>query len=424
MGRSAAAGKDFVLQLVRSPDQDGEPPIRVTAGAAPKKGAPAAGKLSLDADWIVEHAAQAARTLPGGLDVLGVYVFCDDKTFASGHAAVAAALKGIAAEGVGPAAAPPLALHADSVTAKVAARELAGGALKPCDVKPSALLSSMVALRCAFPVSLFLSLAGPKQKVKDALTAAVAWQTEHRVAPAVALLDGRPLAPGQQVGEAARVELLPPLGGAPLAAVGGPDGGAASGSGEYQRVAAFTLEGALDCRAYVHKREPAAAAVAALKADVGRSLLARLEVLVEAAEMAEAVAADRHETAVVDGDAGPIPPRTPPRHPLLLRASSAAAYRMALPRRAFVGWAQGGAAYCDYLVEGEGAAEAAARIQELMGSGAVDVGSYECKEAVTAGGGGKGGHRPAGAGLECSAATAGAGVAAVVAIWLAYTFMG
>ena len=79
VGRSAA-GKDFVLQLVCCPDQDGEAPIRVKAGgaaAAPaKKGGgakakPAAGGgLELDREWIAEHARQVSRLLPGGAPCL------------------------------------------------------------------------------------------------------------------------------------------------------------------------------------------------------------------------------------------------------------------------------------------------------------------------------------------------------------------
>ena len=71
VGRSAA-GRDMVLQLVSCPDQDGEAPV-VLVDAAPAKKAgggakakAAGGGLELSREWVVEHAAQVSRLLPGG----------------------------------------------------------------------------------------------------------------------------------------------------------------------------------------------------------------------------------------------------------------------------------------------------------------------------------------------------------------------
>lgn len=67
----AATGKDFVLQLVTCPGQEGSAPITAKESTAQKAGgvkgkAQQAAALTLDADWIVEHAAQVSRLLPGG----------------------------------------------------------------------------------------------------------------------------------------------------------------------------------------------------------------------------------------------------------------------------------------------------------------------------------------------------------------------
>ena len=37
--------------------------------------------LNVDDDWIVEHATQVSRMLPGGLAVVGVYAFCSDASW-------------------------------------------------------------------------------------------------------------------------------------------------------------------------------------------------------------------------------------------------------------------------------------------------------------------------------------------------------
>lgn len=448
VGRSAA-GKDFLLQLVRCPDQEGDLPIQISASDGPAskksssgakgKAGPGGGKLSLDDDWIVEHAVQAARTLPGGLDILGIYVLCDDKSFQASHGILLNTLKAVAEELATPTAQPVplLALHLDAITARVSAREVAGAALRPCEVKSSSLVSNMAEVQCQFAVNLRINLAGGRQRLHEAIRSSIAWQSQKRVEPAVALINGQVQDASQQVidllggGNTLSVELLTPIGlpAGTLAAVGAPTATESStGKGHYQRHAEFTLNGEIDCRAYVHKRENISAAIAAIKLDIERTLVSRCDVLVEAAEMATAVAQEKHDAAAQKnakaGKTTPLPPA--PKHPLVLKVSEVAAYRPALPRRAFFEWQQGGCSYCDYVVEGEGVSEAIQRIKEVMGPDSVGASSFRCGEKAAVGGEVGGASKKglkSSSSFECNAVTIGAVAAALISVWLSWSFM-
>ena len=462
IGRTAAPGKDFLLQLVCSPDQDGEPPIDIIRADAPKKAGGGgnskldANKIVLDEDLIVEHAALAAHTLPGGLDVIGVYILCDEKTFQAGHGVVINVLKKVGKEiksssSTSVATSALLVLHIDAITAKVSVRELAGAVLKPCEVKQSALLSNMVAIKCPFSVNLHVNLAGNgKQSFQRALCDAIRWHTEHVVSPAITLLNNQPMAAGNgaqpvtdllqpQTGcgqNSLSVELLPPIGQGlpptPAAISTSPLLSSAPGRGEYTRWASFTLQGEIDCRAYVHKREPMSAAISALKFDVERTLLARLDVLVEAADSATAVAKAQYDAAVSrDYRSGKPPSQAQlPRHPLMLKVDQVDSYSPVFPRRTFLEWSRGGCCFCDYIVEGEGMSDVVQRMQSLMGEESVVAASFQCEEKAAVGAGaaallaagrkkkGRGGGLPsAGSLLGCNAVTLGAAAVAVVAIW-------
>eukprot|EP00889_Picochlorum_renovo_P005138 jgi/Picre1/32168/NNA_007514.t1 len=57
-------------------------------------------------------------------------------------------------------------------------------------------------------------------------------------------------------------------------------------SGTYYSKGQFTLTGNMECRAYVFNREKVDDTISAIKEDIESSLRSRLEVLIEAAEMA------------------------------------------------------------------------------------------------------------------------------------------
>jgi hypothetical protein len=216
------------------------------------------------------------------------------------------------------------------------------------------------------------------------------------------------------------------------------------GRAEGSSLGAAGLHGVLDCRACVHRREPATAAVDAIRADVRRSLQARLDALLDAAEQQHEAAAAEHQqaqqtqAASSSGAAAPAPPV----HPLFATAGSSGSKPLAvpLPRRAFVVTAAaGGVPYCDYLFEGESAQAMLGRLQMLLPMPGLGTAAVECLEQAAAPGlGAPGGSKPhargSGAGcqrsraasgaLSCTMLAAGSAAAAALALAVGYLSLG
>jgi hypothetical protein len=222
-------------------------------------------------------------------------------------------------------------------------------------------------------------------------------------------------------------------------------GGGKAGSGllrgraHSSAVGQVSIQGCLDCRACVHRREAAAAAVEAVRLDVRRSLQARMDALLDAAEQQqEAAAAEAEEQqGRQHGGAASAPLPPPPAHPLFAAAGdSGAPLLVSLPRRAFVAAAAaGGLPYCDYLFEGESTQAVLGRLQLLLPMSGLATAAVECLEQAVgrqapslsssaalplrAGSGGRG----AGA-LPCSALVVGAAAVAVLALVVGYSSLG
>lgn len=259
-------------------------------------------------------------------------------------------------------------------------------------------------------------------------------------------LDGVPPAGASA---AAPVELLlqPPSSLAFCTAGGGKAGsGLQRGRAEESSVGSVALRGVLDCRACIHRREPAAAAVDAVAADVRRSLQARLDALLDAAEQqqeaAEAEAAAAAATARGGGKGNAPASGSPPAvHPLFASArSSKKPVDVTLPRRAFVAAsAASGIPFCDYLFEGESTQALLGRLQMLL---PVELGlataPVECLEtaaprppATRTAAGSKAAAAAAGPGRAqsagmsaCNLVTAGAAAVGVLALALGYLSLG
>ncbi len=250
---------------------------------------------------------------------------------------------------------------------------------------------------------------------------------------------------------AAPVELLlqPPSSLAFCTAAGGKAGsGLQRGRAEESSVGSVALRGVLDCRACVHRREPAAAAVDAVASDVRRSLQARLDALLDAAEQqqeaAEAEAAAAAAAAASGGGKGGAPASSSPPaavHPLFAAArSSRKAVDVTLPRRAFVAAAAAcGIPFCDYLFEGESTQALLGRLQMLLPAELdLSAAPVECletaaprppapraapssKAAATVAGAGR---AHSGGAAACNLVTAGAAAVGVLALALGYLSLG
>lgn len=318
---------------------------------------------------------------------------------------------------------------------------------------PPPSLPSVVCRR--YPLQLDLPVASGKQELQAAFQAAVDAAVQ-RLGGAQGLVGGAVASGDVQLGDLAAaagaaagpvpVELLlqPPASLAFCTAGGGKAGGGLQqGRAEARILGAASLSGVLDCRACVHRREPAAAAVQGLCADVRRSLQARLDALLDAAEQEQEAAAaeleqqQRQARAAGGAIGGAAAAAAPPPHPLFATAGAPGKLvAVALPRRAFVASsAAGGLPFCDYLFEGESSQAMLGRLQMLLPWPQLAGAAVECLEAAAPPGaaarpGSAGGFARGGAGgsggsgraavLPCMLVTAGSVAAAALALAVGY----
>eukprot|EP00959_Pyramimonas_sp_CCMP1952_P079791 1668392-Pyramimonas_sp.AAC.1 len=123
IGRLGVGNRDFIFSLAKTPtvDGDAESVEATTTGAKGKSKKTAAGavkSLAVDADWMGEHAQQVSRMLPGGVDVVGVYVVVSQQNYKSSVISLTEAVRAVAkstteSHGQADADDKPLLLHID-----------------------------------------------------------------------------------------------------------------------------------------------------------------------------------------------------------------------------------------------------------------------------------------------------------------------
>lgn len=402
--------KDFVLQLIPTPEEEeGVPTVHIkqlsgSTNDSGKAKKPPSGRqkgpscaVRVDNEWVTEHACQLARILPGGLSVLGIYLYCKSEEFKSFQTSCISLLHDINREVnvVKSHGKANVVVHVDAVKAVMSAREMDGGnTLKPCELKNSSLLTDMIEIQCSYPLDVQLDITNDGQILNECIQDVISWEIDHRVKPSVPLLMGKVPSNQQQIYDVMKhegfshvpFELLVPF--ETCGPMSLPDGIKAetrdSMCGGYQSRGKINLSGLIECRAYVYKREQITAALEAIKEDVELSLRARLEILVEAAEMAtEAMEEENSSQNLRNKSNGET--RKSRKHPMLETAGNIGSYTPHMPRRAFLKWRQGPCSYCDYVVEGDGVTEALHRMKEIVGPGKVDATTFQCKEEAPRG---------------------------------------
>lgn len=195
------------------------------AASKPKKGAAAKGSssaaavsITLRSDDIADHALQVSRMLPGGLSVLGLYLFAPDSGFSSATSALCKTLCSIAADlaaltntsskakstnssSNNQTAAQEqqelLLLHVDSASRKFTMKSClassgehaAAGSLKPCEFKFGPSLASLVCLRARHTFNLTMPATDSAAQLQQLLQEAV-MQESARVMDAVVVVGG------------------------------------------------------------------------------------------------------------------------------------------------------------------------------------------------------------------------------------------
>lgn len=335
------------------------------AAAKPKKGTAAKGassgaavSISIRHEDITDHALQVSRMLPGGLAVLGVYLFAPDSGFSSASSALCKTLCNIAAD-LAALSSPSsnkssstsgeqqelLLLHVDSASRKFSMKSClassgehaAVASLKPCELKLGPSLASLVCLRSSHTVDITLPATKTSAQLQQLLQAAVA-QESVRVSGALAVVVGsipasstQPLADllpasssgvsggANSISDPVRVDLY-----CSPAAVAASDATALAAAGNCR------FHGTVEAVAYVHRRDTAAKALSELKQDITRSLTARMQLLEN--EVASAV----YEAKQAQADAAAA--AAAPAHALLTEAGAGKKVSRGLPRRVLMPW--------------------------------------------------------------------------------------
>ena len=333
---------DFIVGFARTP----EDPDRDPDSEAPPGGA------AVDAAWIGDHATQVARMLPGGLAVIGLFVFASDADVTSLLGALAPALRGLKASLAAPAESDRLLLRigpskeGETFSVRRCSR-LGAVTWRPWEAQLASVGQSLACLTATAAVDASGTLepergaaATERGSAPLALRRAsyAAAEAVSRGLKAAALLHdgelfvsgGRKLQPGPL-----QLELLqrPAFWREEEGGSGSAGGGLAAASGRW------ALRGTLQALAYCPAKDGAEAAEAALRDNLQTSLRSRIDVWADIAR---------------DSDAAS--PRAP---------------TMRLPRCVLFPWlADAGGVplhLCDYLSPEETAEDAIERIEELLG---------------------------------------------------------
>ena len=310
--------------------------------------------------------------LPGGLAVVGAYLFCSEAVLRAGdHAAQAGALAracvagGLEADGGGapgaPGASPAVLLHVDAEgRGRLACRKCAaaGARPEPCELQLGPVAAGLVELRASYalaalPAAVPAAAGGAGYAARAAAAGAVLARERAALAGTLLEAGGAVLDPGASLAEAlARAGSSAGAGGPhEVAVLRGPGASAAPQARGGAALAARCRPagGSLRGVAFAWGREPAARAARELAQDLVRSLCAREELLLAEAD-AEAEAAPAPQEAAA----------APPPVPLCFGLARRCALRG--------GWLAGGAAASDYLAASEGPGDAEGRCAELWGA--------------------------------------------------------
>ena len=367
------AKADTLLRIVPTPAEDD---------------APAA---TLAVEWILQHAAQVAKMLPGGVVVVGVYVLAPTAKLSALEPKLLPLLdklsKRLPADAISKAERQAVLLQLPTDSRKASCRAATPGAAKlaPVELKTSHAPAALTCFAAEWSVDVTLRLraAGggegggePARASKQELLRQLEPAFES-IRSAVATVGGALPAANATVASLAgdggslasphAVKLfaaapLPPL---PVATEededededgdedGDGDRGAAGSMADGPRVpsqpfvASARLSGRVHARAFASPKEEVGAALRSLRADLVRTVEARVGLLLDELEEEEE-----------DGGGGSVPA------PAGLPYDAAGAW--ALPMRAQVD-VGGGLSLCDYVSSGEGCAECAERFSELLG---------------------------------------------------------
>ncbi|GAV72025.1 hypothetical protein CFOL_v3_15514 [Cephalotus follicularis] len=241
--------------------------------------------LSIDNDWVAEHARQVQRMLVGGIKVIGVYVWVSDSCFKNSTMMLCQTLKGVAeaAAHLETDSDERLLLHISYSPRRWTCRycvlpaNIKSTSLKPCDFKMGKVLSSFQTFRCMYNFDLRLPIsydsASNGQTLGDILRRGISVHGKE-LKGAKAMIDGHLVVNDEPCSTDGmhEVELLESF----MNYIGV--------CSEKDVVGILIFSGSVCSFAHLNSKEPVSQAVADIKDDIIRSLQSRLDVICDEAD--------------------------------------------------------------------------------------------------------------------------------------------
>ncbi|CAA7051957.1 unnamed protein product [Microthlaspi erraticum] len=364
---SSALDRGFVFDLIPTPsNDDGNPACSVLENRDDKK-KPSKSKsqssesssLSIDSDWVAEHARQVSRMLLGGVKVVGIYVWASESAFKNSTLILCQAIKGVtdAIRHLDPGLDEALLIHICYSPRRWNCRtcllnsSITSSSLRPCEFKLGRVLSSLQRFKCSYSFNFRLPIySGGKSAARtfsEILRQELVIHAEE-LESANAMIDGDLVhndEPCNTEGEH-EIELLFPF----------MKDSRADASTAKNVTGIILFGGSVFSYAYLNAKEPVSQAVADIKADIIRSLQSRLDIICDEAEQ------DLNPTDVGDNEEAEMSKM--PVSKFIFNSSTKACH-LRLPRRVLVPWLAG-TYICDYLQPFETLEVVKERCIELM----------------------------------------------------------
>ncbi|ESQ32638.1 hypothetical protein EUTSA_v10004086mg [Eutrema salsugineum] len=364
---SSVLDRGFVFDLIPTPSNDaGEPACSVLETRddkrKPSKSKPQSSEsssLSIDSDWVAEHARQVSRMLLGGVKVVGIYVWASDSAFKNSTMILCQAIKGVsdAIRHLDPSLDEALLIHICYSPRRWNCRtcllssSITSSSLRPCDFKLGRVLSSLQRFKCSYSFNFRLPIycggASTSQTFTEILRQELAVHAKE-LKSANAMIDGDLVhndEPCNTDGEH-EIEILFPF----------MKDSRADALTAKNVTGILLFGGSIFSYAYLNVKEPVSQAVADIKADITRSLQSRLDIICDEAEQ-DLIPTDVGDNEEAETSKIPI-------SKFILNSSTKACH-LRLPRRVLVPWLAG-TYICDYLQPFESLEVVKERCIELM----------------------------------------------------------
>ncbi|XP_022980979.1 protein odr-4 homolog isoform X1 [Cucurbita maxima] len=361
---SSSLDRGFVFDLIPTPPNDaGEAACSLVGaikddkkkGSKGKSPAVDSSSLVIDKDWVAEHARQVRRMLPGGVKVIGVYVWASETAVKNSTLMLCQAVKAVAE------AAPltvidseeRLLVHICYSPRRWTCRNffltsnLTSNSLRPSDFKMGRVLTSLQTYKCIynFDMRLPVSRASNVQRLINVIRNGISIQADV-LKDAKAMIDGNLVVSAPStLGDLHEIELLLPfLKDTSLEACR-----------QKEVDGIVVIRGSVCSFAYLNSKEPVSEAVTEIKGDIITSLQSRLDIICDEVD-ADKEAHDVHE------DANEVASEHVSQ---LFLHSLRKQCNLSFPRRVFVPWLAD-IYICDYLQPSETTAVLKEHCTELM----------------------------------------------------------